>query len=92
MKQLKEIPDFKSEDEEFEFWATHDSTEYIDWTKSKEVAFPNLKPTEDFLPLFLDAEITKELKLLAKERSVDLAVLAAQYVREGVRRDARHTM
>ena len=30
-KELKEIPTFKSEDEEREFWTSHDSTEYIDW-------------------------------------------------------------
>ncbi|MGI0133806.1 MAG: CopG family antitoxin [Candidatus Micrarchaeaceae archaeon] len=90
MKHLKEIPDFKSEEEEFEFWATHDSTDYIDWTKSQEVTFPNLKPTDELLPLFLDTDITKDLKVLAKERSIDLAALAAQYIREGVRRDAQH--
>ena len=40
--QSKTIPKFKSEDEEREFWATHDSTEYIDWSKAKEVNFPHL--------------------------------------------------
>lgn len=30
----KPIPQFSSEDEEREFWATHDSTEYIDWSKA----------------------------------------------------------
>ena len=32
MKKLKRIPKFKTEDEEREFWATHDSTEYMDWS------------------------------------------------------------
>ena len=32
----KEIPKFKTEDEEQEFWATHDSTEYIDWSQAEE--------------------------------------------------------
>ncbi|MFC1853821.1 CopG family antitoxin [candidate division CSSED10-310 bacterium] len=31
MKKLKKIPKFKNEDEEREFWATHDSIEYVDW-------------------------------------------------------------
>jgi len=30
----KPIPQFSSEDEEWEFWATHDSSEYIDWNKA----------------------------------------------------------
>jgi len=37
----------------------------------------------------IDEASAKELKALAKERRVDLATLAAQYVREGIRRDAR---
>lgn len=45
MKKLKKIPKFKNEDEEFEFWSTHDSTDYIDWSKAQHVSFPNLKMT-----------------------------------------------
>ncbi|RZD17524.1 MAG: hypothetical protein EVG15_10750, partial [Candidatus Acididesulfobacter diazotrophicus] len=30
----KKIPHFKNESEEREFWAAHDSTEYIDWNKA----------------------------------------------------------
>lgn len=46
-KELKQIPEFTSEDEEFEFWATHDSTEYLDWSNAiKNPTFSNLKRTE----------------------------------------------
>ena len=41
----KRIPIFKSEDAEREFWATHDSTDYIDWGKADSVTFSNLKPS-----------------------------------------------
>jgi hypothetical protein len=40
-----EIPRFSSEDEEREFWATHDSTDYIDWGEASAAVFPQLKPT-----------------------------------------------
>ena len=30
----KDIPTFENEDEERKFWATHDSTEYVDWDKA----------------------------------------------------------
>ncbi|MBI4064811.1 BrnA antitoxin family protein [Candidatus Gottesmanbacteria bacterium] len=49
MKKFKPIPRFKTEDEERKFWATHDSTEYIDWSKAQRVSFPNLKRT-NFTP------------------------------------------
>ena len=40
MSNNREIPQFNDEDEEREFWATHDSTEYVDWSnvQSKSTA------------------------------------------------------
>jgi hypothetical protein len=40
-KSLQPIPKFDSEDEEREFWATHDSTDYIDWSRAKLVKMPS---------------------------------------------------
>ena len=34
-RKLKPIPHFDNEDEEREFWDTHDSTDYFDWSKAK---------------------------------------------------------
>ena len=45
MKKLKPIPTFKTEAQERKFWETHDSTDYLDWSKAKRVRFPNLKPS-----------------------------------------------
>lgn len=39
------IPAFKSEQEERAFWASRDSTDYLDWKKGKKAVFPNLRPT-----------------------------------------------
>jgi hypothetical protein len=44
-KNLKPIPKFESEDEEREFWATHDSVDHVDWSRAKRGSFPNLKPS-----------------------------------------------
>ena len=41
----KKIPVFKSEEEEREYWATHDSTEFIDWSKARKSTLSNLKPS-----------------------------------------------
>ena len=41
----KSIPKFDSEDEEREFWATHDSTDYVDWSEAERVEMANLKPS-----------------------------------------------
>jgi len=42
-KKLKPIPHFRSEAAEHKFWQTHDSTDYVDWSKAERVRFPNLK-------------------------------------------------
>ncbi len=42
-KKRKPIPVFKSEAEERDFWESHDSTAYVDWSKAKRVRFPNIK-------------------------------------------------
>jgi hypothetical protein len=43
--ELKDIPTFTSEDEEREFWASHDSTDYVDWDQAEAVVLPKLKPS-----------------------------------------------
>ncbi|OHD80329.1 MAG: hypothetical protein A3J97_05560 [Spirochaetes bacterium RIFOXYC1_FULL_54_7] len=40
---MKELPTFRNEDEERQFWSEHDSTEFVDWTKSRQAVFPDLK-------------------------------------------------
>jgi hypothetical protein len=32
---MKKLPEFKNEDDERKFWATADSTEYVDWQSGK---------------------------------------------------------
>jgi hypothetical protein len=43
--QKKEVPAFNNEQEEREFWATHDSSEYIDWDNAEPALFAELKAT-----------------------------------------------
>jgi hypothetical protein len=44
-KVKKKIPQFRNEDEEFEFWSKVDSTEYLDWSQAARVPLPNLERT-----------------------------------------------
>ncbi len=46
MPNLKPLPEFKTEGEEREFWKTHDSTDYIDWSKASKFYFPNLRRSD----------------------------------------------
>jgi len=67
---LKKIPKFKSEKEEVNFWSTHDSAEYIDYTKAKRVVFSRLKPSTRSISLRLPESLIEHLKLLANKRDV----------------------
>ena len=66
----KKTPKFKDEEEERTFWASNDSTEYVDWKKGKEVLFPNLKPSVKSISLRLPESMLDKLRLLANKRDV----------------------
>jgi len=61
-KNLKIIPYFKTEKEEREFWQTHDSTEYVDWSTAKRVSFPNLRLTSRPITIRLPETLIDRLK------------------------------
>jgi predicted DNA binding CopG/RHH family protein len=65
MKTLKTIPNFKNEDEEYEFWQNADTTEYFDWSKARVVTFPNLKKSNKTISLRLPADMLDHLKVKA---------------------------
>jgi len=46
MKKPKPIPTFEIKADERKFWETHDSTDYVDWSKAERVRFPSLRPSE----------------------------------------------
>ena len=90
MKKLKKIPEFKSEDEEREFWAENDSTEYLDWEKSERMVFPNLTPSGKTISLRLPEHILYELKMLARKRDVPYQSLIKVYLKERVDQELNH--
>jgi predicted DNA binding CopG/RHH family protein len=79
---MKKIPKFKSADEERKFWATADSTEYIDWKKAKRAILPNLKPSLKTISLRLPESMIEELKLLANKRDIPYQSLLKMFLAE----------
>ncbi|HSW97024.1 MAG TPA: BrnA antitoxin family protein [Candidatus Saccharimonadales bacterium] len=84
MHQLKKIPSFKNEEEEREFWATHDSTEYIDWSKAQKAVFPNLKPSTESISLRLPSFLLARIKQLANKKDVPYQSLMKMFLSEKV--------
>jgi len=86
-KSLKPIPSFSSEDEEREFWATHDSAEHLDWSRAQRATFSRLKPSTQTISLRLPELLVENLKLLANKRDVPYQSLLKIFLAERVQKE-----
>ncbi len=84
MTKRKQIPNFRSEDEERRFWDSHDSTGYINWKKAKRITFPNLKPSTRTISLRLPESMLEELRLLANKQDVPYQSLMKVFLAEKI--------
>jgi predicted DNA binding CopG/RHH family protein len=90
MKILKQIPQFKSEDEERNFWANHDSTEYVDWSKAQKAVFPNLKMSTESISLRLPSHLLARIKAIANKKDVPYQSLMKIFLAEKVDESQKH--
>lgn len=88
-KRLKQIPVFKNEDEERDFWATADSSEYFDWSKGEEVIFPNLKPSTESISLRLPQYLLARIKELANKKDVPYQSLMKIFLSERIEQELK---
>ncbi len=89
MNRLKKTPKFKDEDEEREFWAKSDSTEYINWKKSEKIAFSKLKPSTKTISIRLPELILDEIKIIANKRDVPYQSLIKIFLKERIDQELR---
>lgn len=78
------IPRFRSEDEERDFWATHESTDYFDFADAHEVVFRKLRPSTETISLRLPQGLLNNLRVLANQRDVPYQSLLKVYLSERV--------
>ena len=84
------LPKFSSEDEERKFWASNDSTDYLDWSTARRVNFPHLKPTTRTISLRLPESTIAALKVLANKRDVPYQSLLKIYLSERIEEEMNH--
>ena len=89
---MKKVPEFKNEDEEFEFWSTADSTEYVDWSKARQVKFVKLKPTLRTISVRLPVAMVEDLKILANQRNVPYQSLLKVFLAERLQREKKQRL
>jgi hypothetical protein len=85
-KQLLLVPEFKSDDEEFEFWSTHDTTDYFDWSSVKQLSFPNLKSTEDIDLKLKELLLMRDIEEIAKRQHTSKRELIVRYLTDAIQR------
>lgn len=86
MKKRK-VPHFETEAEEQEFWSTHDSTDYVDWSQARPLVLPKLRPSVKSISLRLPVSLIEELKILANKRDVPYQSLLKIFLAERVRQE-----
>jgi predicted DNA binding CopG/RHH family protein len=81
-KRPDPVPAFANEAEERRFWETHDSTQYLDWSKAQRVRMPNLKPTTTAISLRLPLPLLERIKIAANKRDVPYQSLIKLWLAE----------
>jgi len=80
------LPDFKNEDEEREFWATHSSVDYLDWSKAEKLTFTGLNKIAEQLKkesvtALLRVEIEKRnLRIDKMRKAINEAIKEVQAI------------
>ena len=91
-KKLKPIPKFNSEDQERDFWATADSSEYFDWGKGVlNPIFPNLKLSTKTITIRVPESLLQSLKQIANKKDVPYQSLVKIFLDEKVREERMAT-
>jgi len=79
-KHLKKIPDFKSEDEERDFWDKNDLTDYLDMSMAVKISFPNLKLSTETISIRLPKWLLDDIKMEANKNDMPYQSLIKVYL------------
>ncbi len=85
MSKVKKVPKFETEQEEREFWETHDSSDHVDWTKAESVSLSNLKPSTKTISLRLPEGLLDSIKIEANKRDMPYQSLIKVWLAEDVK-------
>ncbi|MCW5688265.1 MAG: BrnA antitoxin family protein [Pseudolabrys sp.] len=87
-KSPKQIPKFRTEAAERKFWETHDSADYVDWSKAQRVRFPNLKLSTTTISLRMPQGTLDRIKVAANRRDVPYQSLIKVWLEEKLKEEA----
>lgn len=85
MKKIKEVPEFKSIQEEADFWDTHSTEDFPDyWQPVTDVKFSKnlVSVYKKVVPIRLDEETVAAVKRVARQKGIGLSTTARMLIRE----------
>jgi predicted DNA binding CopG/RHH family protein len=78
---MARLPKFHSEQEESDFWDTHDSTEYFNDLPEIDARFVDARP-KTMISLRLQPELIEQLKVSAKQKGIGYQTLIRMWLVE----------
>ncbi len=81
---MKNIPKFENQEQEIQFWSENDSTEFLDWEKSEQVVFTNLKPTMKSISIRLPEYLLVQLKTEANKLDIPYQSLMKIFIKNAL--------
>ena len=83
---MKNIPKFKTEEEESVFWSETDSTEVLDWSKAQLAVMPNLKPSLKSISIRIPETLLARLKQEANKLDIPYQSYMKMLLNDGLER------
>lgn len=87
MSDKKRVPGFVSEDEEREFWAERDATDFVGFRAAEDVILPKLRPTTRTISLRLPESLLASIKVAAHKRDVPYQPLIKMMLADAIDRE-----
>jgi predicted DNA binding CopG/RHH family protein len=90
--KIKPVPKFRNEQDERDFWSTHDTTEYFDFSKSSRVEIdfdPGIEAPVKSISLRLPREMLNQLKVVANKKDIPYQSLIKVYLAEKIAQERK---
>ena len=81
-RKARPYPRFRDEAEERQFWESHNSSDYVDWSRAERVRMPNLRPSTKSISLRLPVMLLERIKIAANKRDVPYQSLIKTWLAE----------
>ena len=89
MSEKKKLPEFKNEDEEREFWETHDFTDYMHEFEEVKEPIVVTRPKKRLVTFRMEEEAVERIKRLADRKGMGWQTLMRALIYEGLEEEEK---